>query len=199
MELSPELVSRALGRVLPDFGIAARVPDSPAAPEREDGLLGRAPTFCAGCPHNTSTRLPEGSFAMAGIGCHVMAMQNTPGTGLFSVMGGEGVAWAGLAPFTTLPHVFANMGDGTYQHSGLLAIRQAIAAKTRITYKILYNDAVAMTGGQPAEGGPTVIDIARQVCGRGRRQDRRRRRRRGPPARSRRAAPRHRPGTAARP
>ena len=100
---------------------------------------------------------------MAGIGCHVMAMQNTPGTGLFSVMGGEGVAWTGLAPFTTLPHIFANMGDGTYQHSGLLAIRQSVAAKTRITYKILYNDAVAMTGGQPTEGGPTVTDIARQV------------------------------------
>ena len=163
LELSPELVERALARVLPKFGIAAAMPDTFAAPERPDGLLTRAPTFCAGCPHNTSTRLPDGSFAMAGIGCHVMAMQNTPNTGLFSVMGGEGVAWTGLAGFTSLPHVFANMGDGTYQHSGLLAIRQSVAAKTRITYKILYNDAVAMTGGQPAEGGPTVIDIARQV------------------------------------
>ena len=167
MELSPELVAQALARVLPGFGIAARAPDAIAPPEREDGLLSRAPTFCAGCPHNTSTRLPDGSFAMAGIGCHVMAMQNTPGTGLFSVMGGEGAAWAGLAPFTTLPHVFANMGDGTYQHSGLLAIRQAVAAKARMTYKILYNDAVAMTGGQPAEGGPTVVQIARQIWAEG--------------------------------
>jgi indolepyruvate ferredoxin oxidoreductase len=167
MELSPELVARALARVLPQFGIEARAADIPEATERPDGLLARAPTFCAGCPHNTSTRLPNGSFAMAGIGCHVMAMQNTPGTKLFSVMGGEGVAWMGLSPFTTLPHVFANMGDGTYQHSGLLAIRQAVAAKSRITYKILYNDAVAMTGGQPAEGAPTVIDIARQIWAEG--------------------------------
>ncbi len=167
LELSPELLAQALGRVLPQFGIAAAVPDAAEAPERPAGLLARAPTFCAGCPHNTSTRLPDGSFAMAGIGCHVMAMQNTPGTGPFSVMGGEGVAWSGLAPFTSLPHVFANMGDGTYQHSGLLAIRQAVAAKSRITYKVLYNDAVAMTGGQPAEGGPTVIDIARQIAAEG--------------------------------
>ena len=167
MELSPELLARALARTLPAFGIQAAEPDMQEAPVRPDGLLARAPTFCAGCPHNTSTRLPDGSFAMAGIGCHVMAMQNTPGTGLFSVMGGEGVAWGGLAPFTSLPHVFANMGDGTYQHSGLLAIRQAVAAKSRITYKVLYNDAVAMTGGQPAEGGPTVIDIARQIAAEG--------------------------------
>ena len=118
MELSPELVERALARVLPPFGIATQEPHQAEAPERPAGLLARAPTFCAGCPHNTSTRLPDGSFAMAGIGCHVMAMQNTPGTGLFSVMGGEGVAWTGLAPFTSLPHMFANMGDGTYQHSG---------------------------------------------------------------------------------
>ena len=164
MELSPELVSRALARVLPQFGILAEAPVLPDAPERPDGLLSRIPTFCAGCPHNTSTQLPDGSFAMAGIGCHVMAMQNTPGTGLFSVMGGEGVAWTGLSPFTSLPHVFANMGDGTYQHSGILAIRQSVAAKTRLTFKILYNDAVAMTGGQPAEGGPTVIDIAHQIA-----------------------------------
>ncbi len=193
MELSPELLARALARVLPAFGIAAARPTMAEAPERPDGLLGRAPTFCAGCPHNTSTRLPDGSFAMAGIGCHVMAMQNTPGTGLFSVMGGEGVAWTGLAPFTSMPHVFANMGDGTYQHSGLLAIRQSVAAKTRITYKILYNDAVAMTGGQPTEGGPTVIDIARQICGRERRPHLPRRRRPGAPARGQRAAARRDP------
>ncbi len=163
MELSPELMERALARVLPGRGIDAVAPDIAETPERPDGMLSRAPTFCAGCPHNTSTRLPDGSFAMAGIGCHVMAMQNTPNTGLFSVMGGEGAAWTGLAPFTSLPHLFSNMGDGTYQHSGLLAIRQAVATKTRITYKILYNDAVAMTGGQPTEGGLSAIDIARQV------------------------------------
>ncbi len=167
MELSPELVGSALARVLPQFGIAARAPDEPGALERPDGLVTRAPTFCAGCPHNTSTRLPDGSFAMAGIGCHVMAVQHTPNTGAFSVMGGEGAAWTGLAPFTSLPHMFVNMGDGTYQHSGLLAIRQALVAKTRMTYKLLYNDAVAMTGGQPTEGGPGVIDMARQVWAEG--------------------------------
>ncbi len=199
MELSPELVARALARVLPAFGIAAAAPDAPAALTRPDGLLSRAPTFCAGCPHSTSTRLPEGSFAMAGIGCHVMAMQNTPGTGLFSVMGGEGVAWTGLAPFTSLPHMFSNMGDGTYQHSGLLAIRQSVAAKTRITYKILYNDAVAMTGGQPAEGGPTVTDIARQIWAENVEPHLPRRRRPGAPARSERPAPRHHPPRPRRP
>ena len=163
MELSPELVAKALVHVLPQFGIEAAAPHALEAPERPDGLLSRAPTFCAGCPHNTSTRLPDGSFAMAGIGCHVMAMQNTPNTGLFSVMGGEGVAWTGLAPFTSMKHVFSNMGDGTYQHSGLLAIRQSVLAGTRITYKILYNDAVAMTGGQPNEGNLSAADIARQI------------------------------------
>ena len=163
MELSPELLERALARVLPGFGIAAVAPEALEPPQRPDGLLSRAPTFCAGCPHTTSTRLPDGSFAMAGIGCHVMAIQTAPNTGLFSVMGGEGVAWTGLAPFTSLPHMFSYMGDGTYQHSGLLAIRQSVAAKTRITYKILYNDAVAMTGGQPNESGLTAPDIARQV------------------------------------
>ena len=164
MELSPEILERVLARVLPGYGVEARAPEVAAVPERPDtGLLVRAPTFCAGCPHNTSTRLPDGSHAMAGIGCHVMAMQNTPNTGPFSVMGGEGVAWAGLSPFSSTKHVFANMGDGTYQHSGILAVRQAVAAKSRITFKVLYNDAVAMTGGQPAEGGPTVVDIARQV------------------------------------
>ena len=110
MELSPELLARALAQVLPPLGIEARAPDLADPVQRPDGLLGRTPTFCAGCPHNTSTRLPDGSFAMAGIGCHVMAMQNTPGTGLFSVMGAEGAAWAGLAPFTSLPHVFRQYG-----------------------------------------------------------------------------------------
>ena len=105
--------------------------------------------------HNTSTlNLPEGSRALAGIGCHYMALWLTDGhTQTFSQMGGEGVAWVGQAPFTETGHVFANLGDGTYTHSGILAIRQAISAGVSMTYKVLYNDAVAMTGGQPLEEG----------------------------------------------
>ncbi|MES2898890.1 MAG: indolepyruvate ferredoxin oxidoreductase family protein [Pseudomonadota bacterium] len=119
----------------------------------------RAPYFCSGCPHNTSTRTPEGSVAGGGIGCHVMALaQPELKTSTFSQMGGEGAQWIGAAPFSEVPHIFQNLGDGTYQHSGLLAIRAAVAAKANVTYKILYNDAVAMTGGQAAEG---VIDPAR--------------------------------------
>jgi indolepyruvate ferredoxin oxidoreductase len=167
MELSPELVAAALARFLPEWGVAATLADPPEPAVRPAGLVVRAPALCAGCPHTSSTRLPQGSFAMAGIGCHIMALQNTPETRNFSHMGGEGVAWLGMAPFTATPHVFANMGDGTYQHSGLLAIRQAVAGKARMTYKILYNDAVAMTGGQPAEGNPSVVDIARQVAAEG--------------------------------
>ena len=151
---------------------------------RPEGLLARAPTFCAGCPHATSTKVPEGSKATAGIGCHIMALEHGPMTPrTFSQMGGEGAHWAGLSSFMDMKHSFANMGDGTYQHSGLLAIRQAVAAKTPITYKILYNDAVAMTGGQPAEGSP-VRRADRPASGRrGRAVDRRRRGRPGPPAR----------------
>ena len=121
-------------------------------PERPPGLLRRIPAFCAGCPHGTSTRLPEGSFATAGIGCHFMALDDGDQTRTFTQMGGEGAPFVGMAPFTDTPHVFANIGDGTYTHSGIMAIRQAVAAKARITYKLLVNDAVAMTGGQPAEG-----------------------------------------------
>ncbi len=167
MELSPELAMVALARVLPRCGIDLDVPAAAAAPSRTPGLLARAPTFCAGCPHGTSTRLPDGSFGMAGIGCHTMALTTSEGTKTFSQMGGEGAPWVGLAPFTEVPHMFANMGDGTYQHSGLLAIRQAVAARAPITYKILFNDAVAMTGGQPAEGGPTVLKIAQQLAAEG--------------------------------
>ena len=103
--------------------------------------------------------LPDGSFATAGIGCHFMALDEGDQTRTFTHMGGEGAPFVGMAPFTDMPHVFANMGDGTYTHSGIMAIRQAVAAKTRITYKLLVNDAVAMTGGQPAEGGFTVTAI----------------------------------------
>jgi indolepyruvate ferredoxin oxidoreductase len=163
LELSPESVAEALVRFLGAVGLEVPSLSGFALPERPDGLLRRIPAFCAGCPHGTSTRLPDGSFAMAGIGCHFMALDHGDATRTFTHMGGEGVTWVGLAPFTETPHVFANLGDGTYTHSGILAIRQAVAAKTRITYKILYNDAVAMTGGQPAEGGFTVPQIAAQV------------------------------------
>ena len=124
----------------------------------------RVPYFCSGCPHNTSTKVPEGSHAQAGIGCHFMAswMPDRPTTGLIQ-MGGEGVDWAAHSMFTATPHVFQNLGDGTYFHSGYLAIRQSIAANANITYKILYNDAVAMTGGQPVDGKISVDAIARQV------------------------------------
>ena len=123
----------------------------------------RTPYFCSGCPHNTSTKVPEGSIAQAGIGCHFMASwMERDTTGLIQ-MGGEGVDWASHSMFTKTPHVFQNLGDGTYFHSGILAIRQAAAAKANITYKILYNDAVAMTGGQSVDGSISVPQIARQV------------------------------------
>ncbi|GAB3625674.1 pyruvate ferredoxin oxidoreductase [Pandoraea terrae] len=127
-----------------------------------DGVR-RVPYFCSGCPHNTSTKVPEGSIAQAGIGCHFMASwMERDTTGLIQ-MGGEGVDWAAHYHFTKRPHVFQNLGDGTYFHSGILAIRQAVASKANITYKILYNDAVAMTGGQPVDGSISVPQIARQV------------------------------------
>ncbi len=124
----------------------------------------RKPHFCSGCPHNTSTTLPDGSRALAGIGCHYMATF-TPErrTDMHSQMGGEGVSWIGQSPFTEEKHVFANLGDGTYSHSGSLAVRAAMSGGVNITYKILYNDAVAMTGGQPTESGQTVPQIARQM------------------------------------
>ena len=123
----------------------------------------RQPWFCSGCPHNTSTRVPEGSLAMAGIGCHFMAVWMDRATVGFTQMGGEGVPWVGQAPFTKRPHMFANLGDGTYYHSGFLAIRQAVASGVNITYKILYNDAVAMTGGQPIDGILTVPQMTREL------------------------------------
>lgn len=123
----------------------------------------RLPYFCAGCPHNTSTKVPEGSHAQAGIGCHFMASWMNRDTEGLIQMGGEGVDWVSHAMFTRVPHVFQNLGDGTYYHSGYLAIRQAVAARATLTYKILFNDAVAMTGGQPVDGIISVDGIARQV------------------------------------
>ena len=124
----------------------------------------RLPTFCSGCPHNRSTRVPEGSVATAGIGCHSMAVWlEDRATRSFTQMGGEGLHWVGQAPFTARPHMFQNLGDGTYYHSGLLAVRAAISSGVNITYKLLYNDAVAMTGGQPVEGCLLVADITREL------------------------------------
>ena len=119
----------------------------------------RLPLFCAGCPHNTSTRVPDGSRANAGIGCHYMAQWMDRSTQTVTQMGGEGANWIGQAPFTDETHIFANLGDGTYFHSGLLAIRQAVASGVNVTYKVLFNDAVAMTGGQPVEGELTVATV----------------------------------------
>src|SRR5213593_503225 len=129
--------------------------------------LQRVPYFCSGCPHNTSTKVPEGSRSTAGIGCHVMAIWMDRSTSTFTHMGAEGVPWIGQAPFTDEKHVFANLGDGTYFHSGVLAIRASVAAKVNITYKILYNDAVAMTGGQVVDGPLDPAKISRQLAAEG--------------------------------
>ena len=167
MELSPESVATGMAAFLGQAGLNLPAPPAPLAVDRPDGLLRRVPAFCAGCPHATSTKLPDGSFASAGIGCHFMALDDGPQTRTFTHMGGEGAPFVGLSSFTSVKHLFANIGDGTYQHSGSMAIRQAVAAKTRITYKLLFNDAVAMTGGQPTEGAPTVPHIAAQLVAEG--------------------------------
>ncbi len=130
---------------------------------RNESGMARVPYFCSGCPHNSSTKVPEGSMALAGIGCHTLAIGMERNTKTFTHMGAEGATWVGAAHFTDTPHVFQNLGDGTYFHSGYLAIRHAIATSTTITYKILYNDAVAMTGGQPHDGDVTPWRISRQV------------------------------------
>jgi indolepyruvate ferredoxin oxidoreductase len=167
MELSPEIVSGGLAKFLGTAGLNVPAPPAPITVARPPGLMRRAPAFCAGCPHATSTKLPDGSYASAGIGCHFMALDDGDQTRTFTHMGGEGVPFVGLSSFTDTSHMFANIGDGTYMHSGIMAIRQAAAAKTRMTYKLLYNDAVAMTGGQPAEGSPTVTMLAAQIAAEG--------------------------------
>jgi len=151
--LGPDLETRR------DMLVARAAASRPSAP-----TLTRSPFFCSGCPHSRSTKVPEGSLSMTGIGCHTMANFARPAEALPPThMGGEGANWIGLAPYTATRHIFQNMGDGTYYHSGLLAIRAAVAARTNITYKILYNDAVAMTGGQPVDGPISVAEIAQQV------------------------------------
>jgi len=184
-DLNPALIAKAVAQRIDKLGLLrdadpslrARVAERLRTIEAKEQALSHSPTqvdrppwFCSGCPHNTSTRVPEGSRALAGIGCHYMAMWMDRDTRTFSQMGGEGVSWVGQAPFTDEPHVFANLGDGTYFHSGLLAIRQAIAAKVNITYKILYNDAVAMTGGQPVDGTLSVAAMTRELEAEGVRQ-----------------------------
>jgi len=177
-EFSPAMVAKAVGTRLLRFelpadvraGIEARLAYIDAREKelsRPRVVAERKPWFCSGCPHNTSTRLPEGSRGMAGIGCHYMVTWMGRNTQVFTQMGGEGVPWLGQAPFTEEKHVFANLGDGTYYHSGLLAIRAAVAAKAPITYKILFNDAVAMTGGQPVDGPISVPMITRQMAAEG--------------------------------
>ncbi len=171
-ELSPAAVEQALRRWLlaaaPELATTLRKGAPPQLAVAATALA-RTPSFCSGCPHSTSTVLPEGSVAGGGIGCHGMAAwMPSRRTLLFTHMGGEGANWVGIAPFTHTPHIFQNLGDGTYFHSGLLAIRQNVAAGTRITYKILVNGAVAMTGGQPIEGASihgeiTTPEIAHQL------------------------------------
>ncbi|TAN59302.1 MAG: indolepyruvate ferredoxin oxidoreductase family protein, partial [Magnetospirillum sp.] len=169
-ELTPSQIARVIADRIGRFYTSMRVRerlDWLDAKERQLAEIpqgfARIPYFCAGCPHNTSTQVPEGSHAMAGIGCHFMATWMDRDTLTYTHMGGEGATWIGQAPFTDRGHMFQNLGDGTYTHSGSLAIRAALAAKVNITYKILYNDAVAMTGGQPAEGALSVPQIAAQV------------------------------------
>ncbi|MBL8511509.1 MAG: indolepyruvate ferredoxin oxidoreductase family protein, partial [Betaproteobacteria bacterium] len=170
-ELTPAMIARVIARRISKFHTSQIIEARLKFLEAKEAALAkprasakRIPYFCSGCPHNTSTRVPEGSKALAGIGCHYMAVWIRPEqTMTFTQMGGEGVPWVGIQPFTDTKHVFANLGDGTYFHSGLLAIRAAVAAKVNITYKILFNDAVAMTGGQPVDGPLTVPLITEQV------------------------------------
>nr|WP_288354888.1 indolepyruvate ferredoxin oxidoreductase family protein [uncultured Pseudomonas sp.] len=173
-ELTPAMIARVIARRLAPIYtsevIEARLKFLDA---KEKALAARSyntvrtPHFCSGCPHNSSTKVPEGSRAMGGIGCHYMTQWMDRSTETFTQMGGEGVTWIGQAPFTDTPHVFQNLGDGTYFHSGHLALRAAVAAGVSITYKILYNDAVAMTGGQPVDGELRVDQLSQQVFAEG--------------------------------
>jgi len=176
-ELSPALIARVIASRIDRFFTSPRIRERLAfLHTKEQSLdnvsattlpIARIPYFCSGCPHNTSTVVPQGSRALAGIGCHFMVTWMNRSTATFSHMGGEGAAWLGQAPFTEEQHVFVNLGDGTYFHSGSLAIRAAVAAKAKVTYKILYNDAVAMTGGQPVDGQLSVPKIAQQLTAEG--------------------------------
>ncbi len=169
-EISPEEVLMALTPHLREIGLARYIDDLNSQVDQKTAEIHaihakdfRTPFFCSGCPHSTSTKVPEGSRAMSGIGCHFMANSMDRNTAYLTQMGGEGVNWVGQSAFTRETHIFQNLGDGTYYHSGLLAIRQSVAAKTNITYKLLYNDAIAMTGGQPLEGTLTVDQISHQL------------------------------------
>jgi indolepyruvate ferredoxin oxidoreductase len=177
-ELTPAMIARVIAQRIVRLELHPRtmeklrarvdwINSKETALSRPRITLNRIPYFCSGCPHNTSTKVPEGSRATAGIGCHVMAIWMDRSTSTFTHMGGEGVPWIGQAPFSGTKHTFANLGDGTYYHSGILAIRAAIAANVNITYKILYNDAVAMTGGQPVDGPISPQMIAQQCAAEG--------------------------------
>ena len=169
-ELTPTQIARAIAKRLSRWQTSEPISERMAFLERKEASLAqqppsakRIPYFCSGCPHNTSTKVPEGSRALAGIGCHFMSLWMDRNTETFTHMGGEGVSWVGQAPFVEDDHVFVNLGDGTYYHSGYMAIRQAVASGENMTYKILFNDAVAMTGGQSHDGPVTVPAITRQV------------------------------------
>ena len=173
-ELTPARIARVIAQRIARFYTSEEVQQRLAfleakekALEQEKAPIARIPYFCSGCPHNSSTKVPEGSRALAGIGCHYMVQWMDRNTDTFTQMGGEGVTWVGQAPFSKTKHVFVNLGDGTYFHSGILAIRAAVAAGVNATYKILYNDAVAMTGGQPMDGPLDPAMISRQIQGEG--------------------------------
>ena len=173
-ELTPAQIARVIAQRIKRFHTSPQIEQRLAFLEEQERALAsrdpgivRTPYFCSGCPHNSSTKVPEGSRALAGIGCHYMAQWMDRRTATYTHMGGEGVPWVGQAPFSKTKHVFANLGDGTYYHSGILAIRMAVASKVNITYKLLFNDAVAMTGGQPHDGPLTVPMITHQLRGEG--------------------------------
>lgn len=173
-ELTPAMIARVIAARISKFFQSEIIQQRLAFLETKEKHLARsrkvverAPHFCSGCPHNSSTKVPEGSMAFAGIGCHYMATWMNRSTETFTQMGGEGCSWIGQAPFTDTRHVFQNLGDGTYFHSGLLAIRATVASGVNITYKILYNGAVAMTGGQPIDGQLSVEELILQLRGEG--------------------------------